>query len=93
MEAEKPVSRVAPRWTIANRWAVPGTGNRRRRRGRYYRRPRNISIKRALLSIFGTLKGICYPPNNYDDIARSSADDRNWKRFRKTRWNDEPHGN
>lgn len=75
---------TTPRWTLANRWAVPGTGCRHR--GRWYRSPHNIAVKRGLEAIFGTLKGVTYPPNNYDDIARACAYDRNWKRFRKTRW-------
>ena len=72
-------------WRLGNAFAVPGTGHPRRR-GRYYRAPHNVSIKRALLSSGSNLKGEKVPPNSYDDIARASIYDRNWKRFRFTRW-------
>lgn len=78
-----------PRWDLANANAVPGTG--RRTYGNGFRRPRNIGAKRSLLAVFGTLRGIAVPPSNWDDIARSQ--DRNWKRFRVTRWKEPKHAN
>jgi hypothetical protein len=50
------------------------------------RRPRNIGIKRSLVAAFGSWRGRKVPPNNWDDLLKMSLNDRNWKRFRKTRW-------
>lgn len=75
---------MGERWRLANQYAVPGTGVRHT--GHWLRSPRNASIKRSLLSVMDTLRGVSVPPNSYDDIARSSIYDRNWKRFRRTRW-------
>lgn len=70
---------------IANVFAVPGTGHSRQA-CKWLRGPRNIGVKRALLADLGTLKGQKFPPDNYDDVPRAAFHDRNWKRFRKTRW-------
>jgi hypothetical protein len=71
------------RWTLAGRFAVAGTG----KRGAYknwLRAPRHASVKRALLSVMDTLRGVTVPPNDWDDIPRQH--DRSWKRHRRTRW-------
>lgn len=68
---------------LANVLAVPGTGHGRRRyRGVRY--PRNIGVRRALLAHVGTLRGVCTPPDDNEDISRSC--ERSWKRHRLTRW-------
>jgi CRISPR/Cas system endoribonuclease Cas6 (RAMP superfamily) len=69
---------------IANRLAVPGTG--KRASGHFFRYPRNVGVKRALLGIWGTLRGVSVPPNAYDDIAIAAARHRSWKRHRQTQW-------
>lgn len=70
---------------MANVFAIPGTG-RRGSYGKYLRSPRNIGVKRGLLTAFGSLRGEKVPPNQWDDLLKMSTNDRNWKRFRKTRW-------
>lgn len=79
-----------PGWRMANRWAVPGTGNRRHL-GHYFRAPHNANIKRAILCASGSLTGEKVPPSNYDDIHIAALYDRNWKRFRLHRWKDTAH--
>jgi hypothetical protein len=76
----------ATRWTFAHPFAVPGTGRRRWRYENWLRRPRNASIKRALLGVFDSLRGIDVPPSSYDDMPRSC--ERSWKRHRRTRWHE-----
>lgn len=73
-----------PRWSLANACAVPGTG--RRHHGHWFRRPRNVAVKRALLSAFGTLRGVPVPPDSWQDIRVKAMRNRNWKRHRLTRW-------
>lgn len=51
----------------------------------YFRRPRHIGVKRALCAM-GTLRGAKVPPSDWDDIPRSTARDRSWKRKRRTRY-------
>lgn len=75
----------APNWFMANVFAVPGTGIRRGR-ATWLRRPRNVGVKKLLLADTGTLRGMKVPPSAWDDICRTHLCDRNWKRFRKTRW-------
>lgn len=78
------MNKEMPRWNLANRYAVPGTG-----RGicqRLFRGPRNISVKRAIYAAFDTLKGLKVPPDSYDDIYIAANRDRNWKRHRNTQW-------
>lgn len=72
-----------PRWDLANFNAIPGTGRHTAYKN-YLRSPRNIGVKRSLLSAFDTLRGVTVPPNNWDDIPRQL--ERNWKSFRLTRW-------
>lgn len=72
-------------WRLANRFAVPGTGQSGRSI-KWLRGPRNIGVKKELLATVGTLKGQKFPPDNYDDIRRSTIYDRSWKRFRLTKW-------
>lgn len=68
---------------LANPLAVPGTGQRSRGY-RYIRKPRNIAVRRSLLSVVDTLRGVSVPPNSWDDISRTI--ERNWKAHRKTQW-------
>lgn len=75
---------IRPRWSLANIGAVPGTG--KHRRGHYFRRPRNAGIKRALISVFGSLRGVSVPPSSYDDIHIKSIRHRTWKRHRANQW-------
>jgi hypothetical protein len=65
---------------------VPGTG--RRSGGHYFRRPRNISVKRMLLAALGTLKGAKVPPDSFDDIHIAASRSRTWKRHRRTQHKD-----
>lgn len=73
---------------LANVFAVPRTGVKHH--GHYFRRPRNVSIKRALIAVFGGLRGVKFPPNAYDDIAIAAITDRTWKRHRRTQWRQQP---
>jgi hypothetical protein len=73
-------------WRLANVLAVPRTG--RRSNGHYYRRPRNIGVKRAVVADDGTLRGAKVPPSSWDDITIEAARSRNWKRHRLTQWHD-----
>ena len=74
------------RWTLANVTAVPGTGNRRRKKARWLRRPRNAAVKRAIVAVVGTLRGVTVPPSARDDIHRRP--ERCWKAHRMTRWHE-----
>jgi hypothetical protein len=74
---------------------IPGTGKRRRRYGVYYRHPKFASVHRAACALEMDddckefrVKGrkIKLPPTNWDDIPRASLYNRNWKKFRKTKW-------
>ncbi len=85
MSHPKTISRRG--WALANAFAIPGTG--RFGTGHYFRRPHNISVKRGLLAVFDHLKGVKVPPDNYDDLHVTARSDRNWKRFRKTRWKEQ----
>lgn len=80
-----------PRWDLANVNAIPGTGRRSACIRDFLRRPRNIGAKRSLLAVFDTLRGVDVPPSNWDDIPRSH--ERNWKKFRLTRWKEPKHAN
>lgn len=73
-------------WRLANRFAVPHTG--RRSGGHYFRRPRNIGVKRATVADDGTLRGAKVPPDSWDDVSFSHRFARNWKRHRKTQWHE-----
>ncbi len=72
------------RWTLAHPFAVPGTG--KASPYRWLRNPRNIGVKRALLSVVDSLRGVSVPPDDWQDRHRSC--ERTWKRHRKTRWRD-----
>jgi hypothetical protein len=71
---------------------IPGTGRHHGRYGNYLRSPHCHAALRAhaAMPADGTvlrLTGrITRPPTNYDDIPRSDANNRNWKRHRRTRW-------
>lgn len=69
---------------LAGMFAVAGTG--RQSGGRCTRHPRNISVKRALLSAAGTLRGIAVSPDANDDLYIAAARHRTWKRHRRTQW-------
>ena len=75
---------TAPRWTLANVNAIPGTG--RKSHGHWFRYPRNISVKRAIMAMVDSLRGVRVPPDSYDDISIAAHGDRNWKRHRLTKW-------
>ncbi len=69
---------------------VPRTG--RRSSSRYYRRP-GTQAERRMAQVVDPSEPAPRPsrnanalPNAWDDYGRASADDRNWKRFRKTQW-------
>ncbi len=71
---------------------IPGTG--KSSGGHYFRRMRFVGAHRAeaasCVDDYGDrqrVRGKVHrPPNNWDDFPISSRDDRNWKRFRRTRW-------
>lgn len=76
---------------------IPYTG--KRRGGHYYRRNTYLPIVRAAVAAedddrednrYGArVKGaIRIPPNPWDDRPIRALKDRNWKRFRRTRWKD-----
>lgn len=73
------------RWKLANATAIPGTG-KRASFTRFFRRPRNGSIKRAIVAAGGSLRGETVPPSSWDDIARRPQ--RSWKEHRRYRWKD-----
>lgn len=75
---------VQRKWGMAAPFAVAGTG--RVSRGRYLRNPKCGAVRRGLLAIAGTLRGEKYPPSAWDDIPRSNARDRTWKRHRAKQW-------
>lgn len=75
---------MTPRWNLANANAIAGTG--KRSRGHYFRRPRHMAAKRALMAAFGSLKGVSAPPSDWDDMRISADGHRSWKRHRATRW-------
>lgn len=74
---------------------IPHTG-KGKRYGHYLRNPRCHGIYREEgrrrrtgdMEIDGVrVRGKLHrPPNSYDDIPNSGWQDRNWKRFRRTRW-------
>lgn len=70
--------------TMANIFAVPGTG--RAGRGHFFRRPRNIAVKRQILAASDGLRGEKTPPDSYDDICISTMGHRTWKRHRLNQW-------
>lgn len=76
-------------WRLANQYAVPGTDHRSH--GHWFRRPRNIGVKRALLSAFDTLRGIGTPPDSWDDLNIVAVRHRSWKRHRRTQWKEAGH--
>lgn len=74
--------------------AIPGTG--KRSRGHYFRHPHSLNVNRARESAtvderdkeFRSIRinKIKKLPNSWDDIIVSALYNRNWKKFRKTRW-------
>ena len=76
---------TAPRWTLANAGAVPGTGRHTLYKW-FLRRPRNAATKRAIVGASGSMKGEKIPPSSWDDIKRRSQ--RTWKEHRRYRWKD-----
>lgn len=96
--ASFPSPRWRSRWNrLLDTWngegPVPGISCGRGR-GHSYRRPRTMSERRqAALVLFDEGEVAPRPPrkanqlpNSWDDYYVSSRTDRNWKRFRKTRW-------
>ena len=75
----------ATKWGMAAPLAVPGTGHRTAYR-RFLRRPRCLGVLRATVADLGTMRGEKVPPTAWDDLPRSIARDRSWKRHRRTRW-------
>ena len=67
---------------LAHVFAVPHTG--KRTAFRWMRRPRHMRAKRAIVAAYGTLRGMCVPPSDYDEITRIC--ERSWKAHRATRW-------
>ncbi len=71
---------------------VPRSG--RRRGGRYFRRPKSTNERRQAQVMEPDIEPAPRPGRNASNLAnawddyprRSSREDRNWKRFRKTRW-------
>jgi hypothetical protein len=71
-------------WSLGHPFAVPRTG--KRPPYRFFRHPRNANVKRGLLGMEDSLRGIKVPPSNYDDLDRTCQ--RSWKQQRRTRWRD-----
>lgn len=54
--------------------------------GSFFRKPKTTGERRANQSEdakHGRRRDL---PNSWDDIMKSSREDRNWKKFRKTKW-------
>ncbi len=70
---------------------VPGTG--KRRGGHWFRRPRNVGVRRAQAgdrvdlrdAMGGRMRLGHRPPSDYDDVP-ISQNGHSWKRSRRTRW-------
>ncbi len=72
---------------------LPIPGIHKRRWGGTMRHPKSFGVYRAKAAMIEEgredirVRGkIKLPPNAWDDIIRPNLYDRNWKRFRKTRW-------
>ena len=72
-------------WRLANAWAVPRTGNTRRR-GHQHRRPRHAGFFRALAGCVESFRGEKLPPTAWDDIHIAASYSKCWKRHRKTQY-------
>lgn len=74
---------------------VPGSG-RRRRRAHYFRRIRYIGERRTVAFVLDedgetpprSKRNGANLPDSWNDYDIAARNDRNWKRFRKTRWRD-----
>lgn len=71
---------------------IPFTGNRHW--GQHYRDPRHMGARRAASQAAGEAradrrlprKAVPVPPSDRADIYKAALCNRNWKRFRRTRW-------
>lgn len=71
----------------------PVPGVRRPRGGNYFRHPKTTNERRWATPVLEdgepaprAARNSHHLPNSWDDYQRASREDRNWKRFRKTRW-------